>query len=128
VQILVDEMLSASNLSFGLFPGLTRGACEAIEAHASQELKDTYLPKMISGQWTGAMGLTEGTAGSDLGLLKTTAKPRDDGSYTCPARRSSSPRATMTWPRTSSTWCWPACPMRLLAPRASACSCAPSSW
>ncbi|HIQ18783.1 MAG TPA: acyl-CoA dehydrogenase [Novosphingobium capsulatum] len=82
VQILVDEMLSASNLSFGLFPGLTRGACEAIEAHASQELKDTYLPKMISGQWTGAMGLTEGTAGSDLGLLKTTAKPNGDGSYT----------------------------------------------
>ncbi|WP_336961494.1 acyl-CoA dehydrogenase C-terminal domain-containing protein [Sphingobium aquiterrae] len=82
VQILVDEMLSASNLSFGLFPGLSRGACEAIEAHGSAALKEKYLPRMIAGQWTGAMGLTEGTAGSDLGLLKATAKPRDDGSYT----------------------------------------------
>lgn len=82
VQILVDEMLSASNLSFGLFPGLTRGACEAIEAHATQHLKDTYLPNMVSGVWTGAMALTEGNAGSDLGLLKTTAVPRPDGSWT----------------------------------------------
>ncbi|MDF0488902.1 acyl-CoA dehydrogenase C-terminal domain-containing protein [Sphingomonas sp. H39-1-10] len=82
VQILVDEMLSASNLSFGLFPGLSRGAAEAIEAHASQALKDQYLPKMVAGAWTGAMGLTEGTAGSDLSLVKATAKPRDDGSYT----------------------------------------------
>ncbi|MCP1240927.1 acyl-CoA dehydrogenase C-terminal domain-containing protein [Acetobacter lovaniensis] len=82
VQILVDEMLSGSNLSFGLFPGLTRGACEAIEAHASQALKDTYLPNMVSGVWTGAMALTEGNAGSDLGLLKATATPRADGSWT----------------------------------------------
>lgn len=82
IQILVDEMLSASNLSFGIFPGLSRGAAEAIEAHASAELKAKYLHKMVAGEWTGAMGLTEGTAGSDLGLLKATAKPRDDGSYT----------------------------------------------
>ncbi|MFT8720172.1 acyl-CoA dehydrogenase C-terminal domain-containing protein [Acetobacter sp.] len=82
VQILVDEMLSGSNLSFGLFPGLTRGACEAIEAHATQDLKDAYLPNMIAGVWTGAMALTEGNAGSDLGLLKTTAVPRPDGSWT----------------------------------------------
>ena len=82
VQILVDEMVAGSNLAFSLFPGLSRGACEAIEAHASQELKDIYLPKMTSGEWTGAMGLTEAAAGSDLSLVKTTAKPRDDGSYT----------------------------------------------
>ncbi|NHO32224.1 acyl-CoA dehydrogenase [Acetobacter fallax] len=82
IQILVDEMLSASNLSFGLFPGLTRGAVETIEAHATDNLKTLYLPKMIAGTWTGAMALTESNAGSDLGLLKTTAKPRDDGSYT----------------------------------------------
>lgn len=81
VQILVDEMLSGANLSFGLFPGLTRGACEAIEAHADEHLKSTYLPRMISGEWTGAMALTEGNAGSDLGLLKATAAPRGDGSY-----------------------------------------------
>ncbi|MBB2167573.1 acyl-CoA dehydrogenase [Gluconacetobacter aggeris] len=82
VQILVDEMLSASNLSFGLFPGLTRGAYEAIEAHGDEALKALYLPKMIAGTWTGAMALTEGGAGSDLGLLKATAVPRGDGSYT----------------------------------------------
>ncbi|OUJ15960.1 acyl-CoA dehydrogenase C-terminal domain-containing protein [Acetobacter sp. DsW_063] len=81
VQILIDEMLSGANLSFGLFPGLTRGACEAIEAHADEHLKSTYLPRMISGEWTGAMALTEGNAGSDLGLLKATAAPREDGSY-----------------------------------------------
>ena len=82
VQILVDEMLSGSNLSFGLFPGLTRGACEAIEAHATEDLKNTYLPNMVAGVWTGAMALTEGNAGSDLGLLKTVALPRPDGSWT----------------------------------------------
>ncbi|MGI6245237.1 MAG: acyl-CoA dehydrogenase C-terminal domain-containing protein [Pseudochelatococcus sp.] len=81
LQILADEMLSASNLSFGLFPGLTRGATEAIGHHASDELKAAYLPKMISGEWTGAMALTEAGAGTDLGLLKTQAEPQADGSY-----------------------------------------------
>ncbi|MGV6871142.1 acyl-CoA dehydrogenase C-terminal domain-containing protein [Pseudochelatococcus sp. B33] len=81
LQIMADELLSASNLSFGLFPGLTRGATEAIGHHASDELKATYLPKMISGEWTGAMALTEAGAGTDLGLLKTQAEPQADGSY-----------------------------------------------
>lgn len=81
LQVLVKEMISSANLSFGLFPGLTEGAADAIEAHASEELKQKYLPNMVSGKWTGAMGLTEGGAGSDLSLVKTTAKARDDGSY-----------------------------------------------
>ncbi|MDR3505702.1 MAG: acyl-CoA dehydrogenase family protein [Acidocella sp.] len=81
LQFLVDEMLSGANLSFGLFPGLTRGAVEAIVAHASEELKQTYLPKMISGEWTGAMALTESNAGTDLGLLRSKAVPNGDGSY-----------------------------------------------
>lgn len=81
VQILVDEMLSGTNLSFGLFPGLTRGAAEAIADHASEELKALYLPRMISGEWTGAMALTEGGAGSDLGLLTSRAVPVGDGRY-----------------------------------------------
>ncbi|MBB6489322.1 acyl-CoA dehydrogenase C-terminal domain-containing protein [Rhizobium lusitanum] len=81
LQILLDEMLSSANLSFGLFPGLTRGAVEAIAHHATDELKQTYLPKMISGEWTGAMALTESSAGTDLGLLTTRAEPRGDGSY-----------------------------------------------
>ena len=54
LQLWLDEMVSATNLSFGLFPGLTRGACEAIMAHACDELKSTYLPRMVSGEWTGS--------------------------------------------------------------------------
>ncbi|MFG1418531.1 acyl-CoA dehydrogenase [Xanthobacter sp. V0B-10] len=81
LQILLDEMLSSANLSFGLFPGLTRGAVEAIGHHAGAELKATYLPKMISGEWTGAMALTEAGAGTDLGLLTTRAVPNGDGTY-----------------------------------------------
>jgi alkylation response protein AidB-like acyl-CoA dehydrogenase len=81
LQFLIDEMLSGANLSFGLFPGLTRGAVEAIVAHANGELKQKYLPKMISGEWTGAMALTESNAGTDLGLLRSRAVPNGDGSY-----------------------------------------------
>ncbi|WP_327754846.1 acyl-CoA dehydrogenase C-terminal domain-containing protein (plasmid) [Sphingobium sp. SJ10-10] len=81
LQLWLDEMLSAANLSFGLFPGLTRGACEAIMAHASDPLKATYLPRMVSGEWTGAMALTESGAGTDLALLKTKAVPDADGGY-----------------------------------------------
>ena len=81
VQLLIDEMISATNMSFGLFPGLTHGAIEALAAHASDELKAAYLPRMISGEWTGVMALTEASAGTDLGLLKTKAEPRGDGTY-----------------------------------------------
>ena len=81
LQLWLDEMLSSANLSFGLFAGLTRGATEAIAAHGTQELKSVYLPKMISGEWTGVMALTESRAGTDLGLLKAKATPRGDGSY-----------------------------------------------
>ncbi len=80
-QLWVDEMVSAANLSFGLFPGLTRSATQAIAAHATEALKATYLPQMISGAWSGAMALTEGGAGTDLALLKTKAVPTGDGSY-----------------------------------------------
>jgi alkylation response protein AidB-like acyl-CoA dehydrogenase len=81
LQLWLDEMMSATNLSFGLFPGLTRGACDAIMAHATDDLKAAYLPPMVSGEWTGAMALTESSAGTDLALLKTKAEPRGDGSY-----------------------------------------------
>ncbi|MGE4481361.1 acyl-CoA dehydrogenase [Acidocella sp.] len=81
MQVLVDEMVSGANLSFGLFPGLTRGATEAISAHASKALKDAYLPKMISGEWTGVMALTEAAAGTDLGLLRAKAVPLEDGAH-----------------------------------------------
>ncbi|MGV8854959.1 MAG: acyl-CoA dehydrogenase C-terminal domain-containing protein [Devosia sp.] len=81
LQIQLDEMVSSTNLSFGLFPGLTRGAVEALSEHASAALKTLYLPKMISGEWTGAMALTEASAGTDLGLLTTRSEPIGDGSY-----------------------------------------------
>lgn len=79
-QILLDEMMASANFSFGLFPGLTRGAVEAIERHASEDLKARYLPKLVSGEWCGAMALTEPQAGTDLGLLRTRAEPQPDGS------------------------------------------------
>jgi 3-(methylsulfanyl)propanoyl-CoA dehydrogenase len=81
LQILLDEMLSSANFSFGLFQGLTCGAVETIERHASDALETTYLPKLVAGTWTGAMALTEAQAGSDLGLLRAKAEPGEDGSY-----------------------------------------------
>ena len=74
----VAEMAQAANMSLGLCPLLTTGAIEAITAHASEALKATYLEKMIAGEWTGTMNLTEPHAGTDLALLKSTATPADD--------------------------------------------------
>ena len=76
------EMVCSANLSFGLTPGLTHGAISALLLHGSQTLKEQYLPKLISGEWSGVMCLTEPVAGTDLGLLKTRATPQADGSYT----------------------------------------------
>ena len=78
---MLEEMTSATNLSFGLYPGLTRGAYEAIVGHASDEIKDLYLPKMVSGEWSGTMCLTEAHCGTDLGMIRTKAVPADDGSF-----------------------------------------------
>ena len=81
INKLVEEMSCAANLSFGLYPGLTHGAYQAIVDHASEELKQTYLPKMVEGTWSGTMCLTEAHCGTDLGLLRTRAEPQDDGTY-----------------------------------------------
>ncbi|MFL0800477.1 MAG: acyl-CoA dehydrogenase C-terminal domain-containing protein [Agarilytica sp.] len=77
----IEEMVQGSNISFGLAPMLTAGAALAINAHGSDDLKQAYLPNMYSGQWAGAMDLTEPHCGTDLGLLRTKAVPNDDGSY-----------------------------------------------
>lgn len=77
----IIEMICSANLSFGILPGLTHGAYNAIYTHASKELKDTYLPNMVSGTWSGVMCLTEPHCGTDLGLIRTTATPADDGTY-----------------------------------------------
>ncbi|MEQ5834595.1 acyl-CoA dehydrogenase C-terminal domain-containing protein [Marinobacter sp. NFXS9] len=76
-----EEMIQASNMAFGLAPMLTAGACLALDAHGSQELKEKYLPNMYAGTWSGAMNLTEPHAGTDLGIIRTKAEPNDDGSY-----------------------------------------------
>ena len=75
------EMQSAANTSFSMYPGLTNGAAKAIEIGGSAEQKKTFLPKMVSGEWTGTMNLTEPHCGTDLGMLKTKAVPQADGSY-----------------------------------------------
>ncbi|QYI99690.1 acyl-CoA dehydrogenase [Thalassovita mediterranea] len=77
----VLEMLHGSNMSFGLCPMLSAGAIEALLAHGGEAEKKKYLPKLISGEWTGTMNLTEPQAGSDVGALKTKAVPQEDGSY-----------------------------------------------
>jgi alkylation response protein AidB-like acyl-CoA dehydrogenase len=75
------EMFSASNQAFTMYHGLTHGAASAILVHGSEEQKNTYLPKMVSCEWTGTMNLTEPHCGTDLGLMRTKAEPQDDGSY-----------------------------------------------
>jgi len=77
----LEEMVHAANISFGLFPMLTAGACLSLYAHASDELKQKYLPNMYSGQWAGSMCLTEPHAGTDLGIIRTKAEPQADGSF-----------------------------------------------
>lgn len=81
VHAVCNEIWSAANISFGLCPLLTSGAIEAIAAHGDDYLKETYLPKLVSGEWTGTMQLTEPQAGSDVGSLRTRAEKQADGSY-----------------------------------------------
>ncbi|MBZ6378146.1 acyl-CoA dehydrogenase [Pacificimonas flava] len=76
-----QEQLTSANMAFSLCPMLTLGAIEALTAHASEELKQTYLTKLISGEWTGTMNLTEPQAGSDVGALRTTATPAEDSHF-----------------------------------------------
>ena len=81
IATAAGEVWNAANLAFGLCPLLTFGAIDAIEAQGTEELKRLYLPKMVSGEWTGTMNLTEPHAGSDLGQLKTRAVQQGDGTY-----------------------------------------------
>ena len=81
VGVAIDEMHKAANLAFSLFPMLTHGSVEALVAHGTDELKNTYLEKLCSGEWSGTMNLTEPHAGSDVGALSSKAIPQDDGSY-----------------------------------------------
>ncbi len=75
------EMLNSANQAWTMYPGLSHGAYEALSAHGTDEQKKTYLPKLVSGEWTGTMCLTEPHCGTDLGLLRTKAEPQADGTY-----------------------------------------------
>ncbi len=75
------EMLNSANQAWTMYPGLSHGAYECLHAHGTPEQKALYLPKLVSGEWTGTMCLTESHCGTDLGLLKTKAEPQVDGSY-----------------------------------------------
>ncbi|MBK4215911.1 acyl-CoA dehydrogenase C-terminal domain-containing protein [Paracoccus caeni] len=79
--VATGEMFVSANMAFNMYQGLTHGAYSAIHAHGTDAQKQTYLPKMVSCEWTGTMNLTEPHAGTDLGMLRTKAEPQDDGSY-----------------------------------------------
>jgi 3-(methylthio)propanoyl-CoA dehydrogenase len=81
LSALIEEMWNGANIAFALCPMLTRGTVDAIELRGSQALQDTYLSKLVSGEWTGTMNLTEAQAGSDLSAVRTRAVPTADGRY-----------------------------------------------
>ena len=81
VGIVMSEMVGTANWSWGMYPGLSHGAMNTVEAHGTEEQKQTYLSKLVSGEWTGTMCLTEPHCGSDLGTLRTKAEPNADGTY-----------------------------------------------
>jgi alkylation response protein AidB-like acyl-CoA dehydrogenase len=81
VTIVIQEMMTAANMGFSLCPLLTQGAIDMLLHHGSEEQQQTYLPHMVTGQWTGTMNLTEPEAGSDVGALRTKAEPQPDGTY-----------------------------------------------
>ncbi len=81
INFAVEEMVCSANLSFGMYPGLSNGAYNAIHLHGTEAQKQLYLPNLVSGVWSGTMCLTEPQCGTDLGLIRTHAEPQADGSY-----------------------------------------------
>ncbi len=81
VGVAMQELLTASNEAFSMAPLLTQGALEALLIHGDETQKETFLPKMVTGEWAGTMNLSEPQAGSDVGAVRTRAEPQDDGSY-----------------------------------------------
>jgi len=81
ISNVLVEMMNSANVAWSMYPGLSHGAYSALHAVGSQELKDLYLPKLVSGEWTGTMCLTEPHAGTDLGIIRTKASDNGDGTY-----------------------------------------------
>jgi alkylation response protein AidB-like acyl-CoA dehydrogenase len=128
LELACYETFHAANMAFGLCPMLTLASIEALHEHGTPRQKSLYMSRMISGEWTGAMVLTESHSGSDLGTLRTVAHPNGDGTY-----RLEGQKIFITWgehdaPTTSSIWCSPACRMRRRERAASRCSWCRSSW
>lgn len=81
LSTVVNEIIGTANWSFSMYPGLSHGAIQTLEHHGTDEQKDLYLEKMVTGEWSGTMCLTEAHAGSDLGIIRTKAEPNEDGTY-----------------------------------------------
>lgn len=81
LYVVMKEFFDTANFSWGMYPGLSHGAITTLKLYGTDEQKQTYLPNMVEGSWTGTMCLTEAHCGTDLGLLRTRAEPNDDGSY-----------------------------------------------
>lgn len=81
LALAVTEMNGSANWAWAMYPGLSRGACHTIRAHGTSQQKEIFLTKLLEGKWTGTMCLTESHCGSDLGMLRTSAEPNTDGSY-----------------------------------------------
>jgi alkylation response protein AidB-like acyl-CoA dehydrogenase len=81
LNFALQEMICAANMSFGMYPGLSEGAYNALHLHGTDEQKQTYLPKLVTGEWSGTMCLTEPQCGTDLGLIRSKAIPNGDGSF-----------------------------------------------
>ena len=126
VGIALQEMLNSANMALAMAPLLTQGAIDALALHGTEEQREVYLERMVTGEWTGTMNLTEPEAGSDVGALRTEGRAaRTTAATASPGRRSSSPSASTTSPTTSSTSSWPAPRTRRRAPRASRCFIVP---
>lgn len=80
-SLAISEVFASANQALTMYPGLSHGVVKAIYTHGSEELKQTFLPKMVAGEWTGTMNLTEAHCGTDLGLMRTKAVPQNDGTY-----------------------------------------------
>ena len=122
------EFETAANGALTMCPGLTTGAIECLQAWGTEEQKEVYLRKLITGEWTGTMNLTEPQAGSDVGLCPPRQTHRATTPIGSPARRSSSRSASTTSPRTSSTWFSPASRGSRRHQGHLAASSFPSSW
>ncbi len=103
-----NEFASSANMAFSMYPGLTAGAVAALTIHGTDDQKQTYLPNMIAGTWTGTMNLTEPHCGTDLGLIRTKAVPQADGSYKITGTKIFISAGQHDMAENIITWCWPA--------------------